>query len=243
LVLTVFPFEAPILQKEQIPVRFVGHPLADMLPLVSEQGAARECLNLPQGACVIALLPGSRRGVISNTAELYVKTAQRVSRQLPHAIFVAALVSEQTKAQFARALKKSRAEDLPCRLIVGKTQDVMSASDAILVTAGTASLEAALIKRPMVITYRLSRLSYWTLRNKIRGPHIGLPNILAGREVVPELIQDEATPEKLADALMKALNDKNNAQQLTRVFTELHRELRQGSSDQAAAAVMELVNG
>lgn len=243
LVLAVFPFEAPLLQREQIPVRFVGHPLADMLPLVSDKSAARERLELPREARIIALLPGSRRGVIRNTADLYIQTAQRLKQQLPHTIFVVAMVSEETKAQFTRALQKNHAQDLPCTLIVGRAQDVMAASDAILVTAGTASLEAALVKRPMVITYRLSRLSYWTLRNKIRGPHIGLPNILAGREVVPELVQADATPQRLADALLVTLRDKQNAGQLARIFTELHEKLRQGSSDKAAAAVLELIHG
>ncbi len=240
LVLAVFPFEAPLLEKEGIPVRFVGHPLADMVPFVSDKRSARERLRLSQDSRVIALLPGSRKGVIRNTAKLYIETARRVNERLPQTIFAVALVNEETKTQFERELEKNRAHHLGWKLAVGQAQDVMAAADAILVTAGTASLEAALIKRPMVITYRLSRLSYWTLRNKIRG-HIGLPNILVGREVVPELIQNDATPNKLADALVSALSD--DGKKIAAVFTELHKTLRQGSAEKAARAVLEFAHG
>lgn len=238
LVLTVFPFEAPFLQKEQINVRFVGHPLADMLPLVSPKLPARERLGLARDALVIALLPGSRRGVIRNTAALYIETARRVKQQLPHAVFVAALASDETKRQFARALSRDGFEG--CLLVAGQAHDVMAASDVILVTAGTASLEAALVKRPMVITYRLSALSYWTLRHKIMGSYFGLPNILLEREAVPELIQDKATPENLTRALLKALGD--DTSELERAFTQLHHTLKHDSSNKAAQAVLELID-
>lgn len=239
LVLTVFPFEAPLLKKERIQARYVGHPLAEMLPLASDQSGARERLNIPQNARVIALLPGGRKGVIANMAALYLKTAQLIARRLPQVFFVAALVNEETRRQFAREISKNRAEDLQCALFAGRAHDVMAASDAILVTAGTASLEAALAKRPMVITYKMSALSYWTLKRKITGRYVGLPNILAGREVVPELIQKNATPEKLADALLAALA--SDGHELTRVFTEMHRALRSPCS--AADAVLELIHG
>ena len=240
LVLTVFPFEAPLLEKEGIRVRYVGHPLADALPLTSDRTAARGQLNIATNARVVALLPGSRRGVINNTAELYVKTAQLVAQSLPQVSFAVALVDDETRRQFMRAVARLDAQALPISCFVGKAQEVMAASDVILVTAGTASLEAALVKRPMVITYRLSTLSYWTLKHKISGPLFGLPNILVGREVVPELIQENANPEKLAAALTAALA--SDSREVTRVFSELHTTLKQDSSRKAAQAVLELVH-
>jgi lipid-A-disaccharide synthase len=240
LVLSVFPFESPLLEKEGIRARYIGHPLADMLPLVSDQSRARERLGIAKDARVVALLPGSRRGVVGNTAELYIRTAVLLSERIPQAIFAVALLNEETKKQFARVLSKLGMQALPISLFVASTYDVMAAADAILVTAGTASLEAALIKRPMVITYKLSTVSYWTLKHRIHGEHFGLPNILAGREVVPELIQDDATPEKLAAALLHALA--GDSREMMDVFTELHRTLRQDSSRKAADAVLELVH-
>ncbi len=240
LVLTVFPFEAPLLEKERIPVRYVGHPLADALPLVSDRTTARESLNIAADARVVALLPGSRRGVINNTAELYVRTAQLIARSIPQVTFAVALVDDDSRTRFTRTVARVGASALPMSFFVGKAQAVMAASDAILVTAGTASLEAALVKRPMVITYKLSTLSYWTLKHKITGPLFGLPNILAGREVVPELIQENATPDKLAAALIAALE--SDSREVTRVFTELHTALKQDSSRKAAHAVLELVH-
>ena len=239
LVLTVFPFETPLLEKEQVRAKYVGHPLAETLPLAPDRRAARERLDIPQSARVIALLPGGRRSVVRNMAPLYIKTARLVAQRLPGVTFAAPFVSEETREQFSRAIKAHGGENLRCSLFVGRTHDVMAASDAVLVTAGTASLEAALAKRPMVITYRLSRLSHWTLKRKITGRYVGLPNILAGREVVPELIQENATPQKLADALLAALAQ--DTQELTRIFTEMHHSLR--SPHSAADAVLELVDG
>ena len=236
--LALFPHEPKIYQAAGVPVEYVGHPLADMLPETPNRDAMRETMRIPVHATVFAFLPGSRQSEVRMLARLYIDTARLVLEQHPDARFLVPLASRETRTIFEQALYDANADDLPFFLLFGHAQDAMVAADAVLVASGTATLECALLKRPMVITYRLNPLTWRMMKRKSYLPYFGLPNILCGRFVVPELIQQDATAENLAQALLNLLNDKDAVAQLERTFTELHRTLRQDTAQKAAAVVM-----
>lgn len=236
--LCLFPFEAEIYQKQGIEASYVGHPLADMIPLESTQSAARERLNLPPDDLVFALLPGSRQSELHFMAETFIETAKRLHLRFPRARYLAPLISRETRVQFENVLWQRGAQELPLTLLFGHAHDAMAAADAILVASGTATLEAALFKKPMVITYKMSPWSWRLMRRMKYQPWVGLPNILAGRFVVPEFLQDEATPDNLAQALGNLIGDKTMQTALHDLFTAMHRQLRQNTADKAVAAIL-----
>ena len=236
--LTLFPFEAPLYEKADVPVTYVGHPLADMLPDMPNRNAMREQMRLPKQAKVFALLPGSRQSEVRQLAATYIETARLILHKLPDAQFLVPLVSRETRSIFENILWKMEAQDLPINLLFGHAQDAMIAADGVLVASGTATLEAALLKRPMVITYKMPGFTYWLSVRKKYQPYFGLPNILAGKFVVPELLQEEATPENLAQALLNLVNDKSAVAELEQTFSEMHRALRQDTAHKAAAAIL-----
>lgn len=238
-VLALFPMEAPLYEREGIPVEYVGHPLADMIPLETNKLAIREKLGLTREAPIFAMLPGSRQSELQYMADTFVQTAKVIrERFLPKAIFVVPLTTRETRLQFETAIYQQQAADVPFRLLFGHAQDALGAADVSLVASGTATLEAALIKRPLVITYKMAKTSYWLMKRMGYLPYVGLPNVLAGRFVVPEILQDQATPENLAEALIQLYEDKDGAAELERVFTEIHLQLRQDTARKAAAAVL-----
>lgn len=242
-VLALFPMEPPLYEKERIPVTYVGHPLADIIPLETSKFAVREKLSLPRDYPVFGMLPGSRRGELEMMADTFVQTARIIrERFLPQAIFVVPLATRETRLLFEAAIYRQQAGDVPFRLLFGHAQDALGAADVSLVASGTATLEAALIKRPMVITYKIAKFSYWLMKRMAYLPYVGLPNVLAGRFVVPEIIQDEATPENLAEALVKLYGDKGNAEAVEEAFTDIHLQLRQNTAEKAARAVIECLN-
>lgn len=241
-VLALFPMEPPLYRKEGIPVAYVGHPLADMIPLQTDKLAVREKLDLPASAPIFAMLPGSRQSELQYLADTYVQTAKVIRERLPQAQFVVPLVTRETRLQFEGAIYRQEAGDVPFRLLFGHAQDALGAADVSLVASGTATLEAALIKRPLVITYKMAKGSYWLMKRMGYQPYVGLPNILAGRFVVPELLQEEATPERLAEALLKLYEDKDGAAELEDVFTDIHLQLKQNTAEKAAAAVIECLS-
>jgi lipid-A-disaccharide synthase len=175
---------------------------------------------------------------VKQLARTYIETAKLIFAQMPEVRFLVPLISRETRELFEQAIYDSRAEGLPIFMLFGHAQDAMVAADIVLVASGTATLECALLKRPMVITYRLNKLTWRMMKRKSYLPYFGLPNILCGRFVVPELIQDDATPENLAQALMNLLNDKDAVQQLEQIFTDLHTTLRQNTAQKAAAAIL-----
>ena len=239
-VLALFPMEPPLYEKERVPVTYVGHPLADIIPLETNKVAVREKLALPRNNPVFALLPGSRRGELEMMAETFVETAKIIrERFLPQAVFVVPLATRETRLQFETAIYKRQATEVPFRLLFGHAQEAVGAADVALVASGTATLEAALIKRPMVITYKIAKFSYWLMKRMAYLPYVGLPNVLCGRFVVPEFLQDQATPENLAAALLKLYDDKENALEIEAAFTQLHLQLRQNTAEKAANAVLE----
>ena len=241
--LALFPIEPPLYEKERIPVTYVGHPLADIIPLVTNMRAVREKLSMPKDVPVFAMLPGSRKGELEMMAGTFVQTAKIIrERFLPNALFIVPLTTRETRLQFEMAIYQQQAGEVPFRLLFGHAQDALGAADVSLVASGTATLEAALIKRPMVITYKIAKLSYWIMKRMAYQAFVGLPNILAGRSVVPEILQDEATPENLAEALVKLYEDKENAEAVAEAFTEIHLQLRQNTAEKAANAVIECLN-
>ena len=242
-VLALFPMEPPLYEKANIPVTYVGHPLADLIPLETDRFVVREKLALPRNFPVFALLPGSRQGELELMADTFVQTAKLICQNyLPDALFVVPLTTRETRLQFEAAIYRQQAEDVPFRLLFGHARDALGAADVSLVASGTATLEAALIKRPMVITYKIARFSHWLGKRLVYLPYVGLPNVLAGRFVVPEILQDEATPERLAEALVKQYEDKDNAEAVAATFTDIHLQLRQNTAEKAASAVIECLN-
>ena len=239
--LTLFPFEVPVYRDAGIDVEFVGHPLTDILDQVPERAVAREQLRLPASATVIALLPGSRQSELEHMADLFVQTAKTISECAPQTQFLVPLVTRETRAIFEAALYRNQAGDLPLTVLFGHAQDAMSAADVVLAASGTATLEAALLGRPMVITYKMPAVSHWLLRGKGYLPYYGLPNILAGEFVVPEIIQDDATPQNLSQALLNLLDDEAVRTRLERKFAAMSASLQRGAARRAALAVLPLL--
>lgn len=237
--LALFPFEPPLYEAHRVPVSYVGHPLADVIPFDVSKSAARERLGLGDGGGpVFALLPGSRQSELQYMAETFIETGKLLLDKFPSAQFLVPLVSRETRNQFEAALWQLGAQEHPFKLLFGHAQDAMAASDAVLVASGTATLEAALIKRPMVITYKMSPWS-WRKMSKMRyQPWVGLPNVLAGKFVVPELLQDDATPENLAQALGNMVKDSAYAQQIASCFLKIHQDLRQDTAARATEAIL-----
>lgn len=237
-VLALFPFEPPIYQRAGIPVSFVGHPLADIMPDIPDRAGMREQMKLPPWGKIIALLPGSRQSELRYMAELFIRAAGLIAEKLPDAQFLVPLVSRETRNLFETALYRMDCANLPVTLLFGHAHDAMIAADAVLVASGTATLEATLLKRPMVITYKMSPTSWRLMRRKGYLPYVGLPNILAGEFIVPEFIQEEATPENLAQALVNLVSDGTAVRRLGQKFSLLHGQLRQNTSEKAALAIL-----
>ena len=239
--LTLFPFEPPYYERAAIDVAFVGHPLTDILAQLPRGAAARERLRLPLSAPVFALLPGSRQSELRHMAELFVDTAKRIHARIPEAFFLVPLATRETRTLFEIAMYRKEARDLPLSMMFGHAQEAMAAADVVLVASGTATLEAALLGKPMVITYKMPRVSAWLLKGKGYLPYYGLPNILAGEFVVPEFIQDDATPENLEQALINVLADRSLKAALERKFAAMAASLRHGAAEYAARAVLPLL--
>lgn len=236
--LALYPFEPELYKDTVVKCSYVGHPMADVIPLAIDQRAIRERLGVPVDRPVIALLPGSRQSELRFMAETVIETAKLLLERYPGLQFLVPLVSRETRLQFETALWKLKADELPLTLMFGHATDAVAASDAALVASGTATLETALVGRPMVIVYKMSPWSWRLMRGMAYLPWVGLPNILAGRFVVPEFLQDEATPENLAQALGNLLVDRQARAGITRVFDGIHRLLRQDTAQKAAAAVL-----
>lgn len=234
LMLTLFPFEAQFYDEHQVPVRFVGHPLADAIPQQADRAAAREALDLPQDEPVVALMPGSRGGEVARLGELFLDAAIRLRALRPGIRFLLPCATPERREQLEQMLA---GRDLPLTLLNGRSHEALAACDAVLIASGTATLEALLYKRPMVVAYRVAPLTYRILKRLVKSPYISLPNLLAERLLVPELIQDAATPEALAQAVAPLID---GGQVQTEGFDVIHRALRRDASVSAADAVIKL---
>ncbi|WP_417775838.1 lipid-A-disaccharide synthase [Stutzerimonas xanthomarina] len=235
LMLTLFPFEAKFYEDHQVAVRFVGHPLADTIPLVSDRVVARDMLNLPQDGPIVALMPGSRGGEVGRLGELFLAAADRLRAMRPGIRFVVPCASPERRAQLEQMLV---GRDLPLTLLDGRSHEALAACNAVLIASGTATLEALLYKRPMVVAYSVAPLTYRILKRLVKSPYVALPNLLAQRLLVPELLQDAATPDAMAQLLSPLLD---NGDRQTEGFDAIHRTLRCDASSKAADAVLELI--
>jgi len=242
-ILAMFPFEPALYEKAGVPVTYVGHPLADIIPLEPDKGAARTELRLPPRSRIVALLPGSRHSELRYMADLFIKTARRMLQESPELHFVCPTVSRETRALLEQALHRNEARDLPLTLLFGHSHEALAAADIALAASGTVTLEAALFKTPMVVTYRQSPLTWALMKRMLYLPYIGLPNILAGERVVPEVIQDKATPGALAEALLALLQDEAAQRAQVAKFRDIHVTLRQNTAEKAADAVLRLLDG
>jgi lipid-A-disaccharide synthase len=240
LMLTLFPFESAMYQKAGISVTCVGHPLADQIPIEPDQLEARRYLNLPEKGPILALLPGSRRMEIKRLAHLFIQAAERCCQKIPDLQIIAAMVDERRQYQFQQILNKI-APQFPIKLFVNQSHRVMEAADVVLLASGTATLEAMLYKRPMVVGYRLSNLGFWILKRLVKTPFVALPNILAGKSVVPELLQEAATKEALGDAVLYWFQHSDKQVEVAQLFKQLHHDLKRHANETAADAILSLV--
>ena len=237
-VLCLFPMEPKLYRDAGGKAEYVGHPLAQMLPLENSREAVRERLKLNLTAPVFTLLPGSRVSEVEYMAPVFLRAAALIVKALPEAVFLMPYPSAGVRECLQEYLQQEEFRYLPIRLQAAKTELACIAADVVLVTSGTASLEVALCKRPMVISYRISSLTYALVKRKIKIPYVGLPNILLGREVVPELLQKDATPEKLANAVLDWYYHPARAAELEMHFLQLHQYLRRNTDELAAYAVL-----
>jgi len=241
LVLCLLPFEAAFYARHAVRAEFVGHPLADQIPLQVDRAGARAQLEIPEQACVVALLPGSRLGEVSRLGDAFAAAARLLAeRAVPPPLFIAPMANAAVGAVFAQQVAMQGAS---VRLLEGQSRLALTAADVVLVASGTATLETLLHRRPMVVAYRVAALTAWVLRSLglVKVRHYSQPNLLAGEPLVPELIQEAVTPEALADALEQQLQAGPQQQHQQQVFAEIHGQLRQDGARRAAEAVAGLL--
>ncbi len=241
LMLTLFPFEADFYHQHDVAVEFVGHPLAEMIPMLPDTSAARQELDLPVDKKLVAILPGSRMSEAKMLAQLMLEAAVEISKQKPRVEFVIPLATVAIR-EHVESVLAGLDEKPVLHLFDGRSRDVMAAVDVIMLASGTAALEAMLFKRPMVVTYKLSPLTYAIVKRMIKTDFVSLPNILAGEEVAKELIQDQATAVNLAQETLRLLQDGGAADAVSERFRNIHQQLRQNASAKAAAAVLSLAS-
>jgi lipid-A-disaccharide synthase len=243
LVLCLLPFEKRFYDEHGMPAEFVGHPLADAIPLQGDRHRARATLGLADDAQVVALLPGSRRGEVTRLADDIARTALQLMTVRPALVLIAPMANAVVRGIFAAALARI-APGLEVTLLDGHAQTALTAADVVLVTSGTASLEAALCKRPMVVVYRLAALSAWliTRLNLVKSKFFAQPNLLADRRVVGEYFQAEIVPTAIAAELLMWLDDMPRRAALESEFARIHADLKRDASARAAQAVLALVN-
>ncbi|MBE9539521.1 MAG: lipid-A-disaccharide synthase [Proteobacteria bacterium] len=239
LMLCLFPFEADVYREYGVPVAFVGHPLADEIPMEPDSIRARESLGLPATGKILALLPGSRGGEVRLLAPLFLQAAQRLRQWDEELSFVMPAANDARYAELSAALEAW--PDLPVKLVHGKSREVMTAADAVLLASGTATLEAMLLKRPMVVAYRMAAFSWFLISRMLTTRYVALPNLLADRLLVPELLQTEATPEAMAAQLQKQLGSAQEREALIAQYRGIHRGLALNFSARAAQAIGDLL--
>lgn len=238
--LALFPFEAEFYVKHNVPVTYVGHPLADQIPLMTNQLAARQQLKLSVEKKLIAILPGSREAEVSRLGSLFLEVAEYCLQQRDDLQFVIPCINEHIKQQL-EAIWFGKISDQTLKIILGDSHLAMQASDVVLLASGTATLEAMLFKKPMVVAYQLAPFSYWLGKKLIKVPFIALPNLLANKKVVPEFIQEAAKPQDIATAVLAYLAPSLSHFALKDLFMTLHQNLRHDASKKAAEVVVQLI--
>jgi lipid-A-disaccharide synthase len=239
--LLIFPFEEEIYRQAGVPATYIGHPLAEQIPLQPDVAAARRQLGIPDGAKLVTVMPGSRMAEIKYLAEPFAGAVKLLAKRGPAVRFIAPMAGERQKAYFMELLAKAGLQDAPIELIDGQSHAAIAAADAVLAASGTATLEVALFKKPMVIAYKVMRASWEIMRHMGYLPWIGLPNILAREFIVPEFLQHAATPQALADAVWFQLTDEANRLKLQQRFLEMHHSLLRNSAEASARAVLDVI--
>ncbi len=243
MMLTLFPFEADYYHKHNVPVKFVGHPLAEIIALEPDQKGARSSFGLPQGGKILALMPGSRMGEVERLGRVFIESARLCVAKQPDLHIAAALATPETIELFAR-IKKEVAPELAIKIVAGDSRRLMEASDVVMAASGTVTLEALLLKKPMVVAYRLAPLTYWLAKRLLKIPYYSLPNLLAGepgRPVVAEYIQENATAENLSQGVLRFFDNPGQIDELKDRFVTVHHKLKQDADNKAADAVTELL--
>ena len=238
LVLAFLPFEKAFYDQYNVPCEFIGHTLADAIPLVSEKQPARELLGLEQDKKWLAVLPGSRGSELKMLSQPFIETCKRLKQQHPDLGFVVALVNQKRREQFEQAWQEF-APELDFRLVDDTARNVITASDAVMLASGTVALECMLIKRPMVVGYKVNAFTAYLARKMLKTKYVSLPNILADQELVKEFLQEECTVENLAAEVGRLLGDEGA--QMVEKFTEMHHWIRKDADKQAAKAVLNLI--
>jgi lipid-A-disaccharide synthase len=240
-ILLILPFEEQIYKKQKIAATYVGHPLADLMPVLVNQFQVREILNVDSNDVVVAMLPGSRQREVMAMADIFIKTAIILSELHPKIVLLVPLITRETRTIFENEIWRLNAQGLNWRLMFGHAHEAMTASDAILLASGTAALEAMLAKRPVVVAYKISPFTYRMVKRKFLLPYVSLPNIISGKFIVPEFLQEEATPENLSLALNNYLIDKVLSANLSDIFEHHHLSLQCNGAERAADAVAKLL--
>lgn len=238
--LVIFPFEEAIYREAGVPVTYIGHPLAEMIPVVPDVPAARRTLGIAPDARVVTIMPGSRSAELKYLSATYVQAARLLLQRDPSLKFVAPMAGERQRAYFGELVARAGLADVPIQL-VDQSHTAIAAADAVLVASGTATLEVALFKKPMVIAYKVMEASWQIMRHMGYMPWIGLPNILSREFVVPEFLQHAATPQALADAVWKQLEDEPGRARLEQRFTDMHYSLLRNSAQESAQAVLRVI--
>jgi lipid-A-disaccharide synthase len=239
LMLTLFPFEADFYNRRQVPVRFVGHTLADEIPLEPDMYSARKELGLDENSTIIGLLPGSRGGEVSLLAEPFFEAAKWCLARNEQLYFVVPLASDKTYDLAKEALLKSGLDERRVTFFKGNSRRVMEAANVLLLASGTATLEALLLKRPMVMAYKLSPFTYWLAKRLVKLPYYSLANLLIGRALIREFIQEEMIIEDMGRSLLDLTDDKV-VEDLRQTYLEVHKKLKRNASERAAQAILEL---
>ncbi|QCT19974.1 lipid-A-disaccharide synthase [Jejubacter calystegiae] len=239
LVLAFLPFEKAFYDRFNVPCRFIGHTMADAMPLDPDKNGARDVLGIAHEARCLALLPGSRGAEVEMLSADFLKTAQLLRSHFPDLEVLVPLVNSKRREQFERILAEV-APELPVRLLDGQAREAMIASDAALLASGTAALECMLAKCPMVVGYRMKPFTFWLAKRLVKTDYVSLPNLLAGRELVKELLQEECEPQLLAQALTPLLEESETRHEMHDIFRQLHEQIRCNADEQAAQAVLEL---
>ena len=240
LMLTLLPFEAAFYEKHNVAVEFVGHHLADEIPFEVNKADARRDLGIPENARVVALLPGSRSSEVERMGALFMHAAVFCLEQDPGLVFYIPAANSDRYRQLH--LQLNEYTDFQVQLVNGNSQKVMAAADVVLLASGTVTLEAMLLKKPMVVAYKMAPLTFKILSWLVKTPFISLPNLLANKMLVPELLQNDATPEKLSAAVMSYFENPEETQQLINTFADMHSTLKRNASERAAAAIAKLIN-
>ena len=240
LMLTLFPFEERYYHDKDIPVRFVGHPLANEIPMHSDKVSAREALGLPVNEPTLALLPGSRSGEISRLTEPFLKAAKSCQEAIPNLKIISGLHNDRAAELFATHAEENIQQG-DVSVFTGQTRAVLAAADVVLLASGTATLETLLVKRPMVVGYKANWLTYLIIKPLLRVPYVSLPNLIAGKKLVPEYLQHECEPEVLATACLNYLKNSDQVTLLEKTFEGLHQQLMTQQAGAAGRAVLSLL--